>query len=71
MHCPVMPAAERDRELIARFAAESARLHEPQAVRFGRLATADEAGLLGDEAKVLAARGPAASSCPGSSPQPN
>jgi hypothetical protein len=59
VHRPVVPAAERHREFIARFAAERARLHEPQVVRVGRLAAADEACLLGDLAKMLAVAVPA------------
>ena len=48
-----MDAAERDRELVARLAAERARLHVAQVMRVGRLAAADQAGLLGDVAQVV------------------
>ena len=48
----MMDAAERHRELVARLAAQGPRLHEPKMMRVGRLATTEEAGLLGDIAKV-------------------
>ena len=54
MHRPVVPATERDRELIADLAAERARLQVAQMMRVGGFTTADEAWLLGDSAKVLA-----------------
>ena len=47
-----MDAAERHRELVARLAAQGPRLHETKMMWVGRLATAEEAGLLGDVAKV-------------------
>ena len=49
----VMGATKRDREFIARLAAERARLHESQVMGVGRLAGAEEARLLGDEPKML------------------
>ena len=52
---PVMRAAERDREFIARLAAQRAWLHVAQMVGIGWLAAADKARLLHDIAKVLAA----------------
>ena len=52
VHQPMMNAAERHRELVARLAAQGPRLHEPKMMRVGRLATTEEAGLLGDIAKV-------------------
>src|SRR5262245_55250482 len=55
MRGPVMHAAERDREFIARFAAQRAWLHVAQMVGIGWLAATDEARLLHDIAKVLAA----------------
>src|SRR5262245_40840258 len=55
MRGPVMPAAERHREFIARFAAERAWLHVAQMMGIGWLAATDEARLLHDIAKVLAA----------------
>jgi hypothetical protein len=53
MHRPVMPATERDRELIADLAAERARLGEAQVVGIRGLAAAHETCLLGDIAQVL------------------
>src|SRR5260370_367229 len=52
---PVMRAAERDREFIARFAAQRTRLHVAQMMGIGWLTATDEARLLHDVAKVLAA----------------
>src|SRR5262245_1428201 len=52
---PVMHAAERDREFIARLATQRAWLHVAQMMGIGRLAAADQARLLHDIAKVLAA----------------
>src|SRR5215831_363711 len=46
MRGPVMHAAERDREFIARFAAQRAWLHVAQMMGIGRLAAAHEAWLL-------------------------
>lgn len=54
MRGPVMHAAERDREFIARFAAQRAGLHAAQMMGIGWLAATDEAWLLHDVAKVLA-----------------
>ena len=54
VHQPMMNAAERHRELVARLAAEGAGLKVPQMMRIGWLAAADQAGLLGDVTKVLA-----------------
>jgi len=42
---PMMPAAKRDRELIAHFEANGSRLGKPQVMRIGRLPAADEARL--------------------------
>src|SRR6266511_4129160 len=53
MHGPVMHAAERDREFVARLAAERARLHVAQMMGIGWLAATDEPRLLHDTAKVL------------------
>ena len=50
----MVDAAERDRELVARLAAEGAGLKVPQMMRIGWFAAADQAGLLGDVAKVVA-----------------
>ena len=52
VHQSMMNAAERHRELVARLAAQGPRLHEPKMMWVGRLATTEEAGLLGDIAKV-------------------
>src|SRR5262249_25980000 len=52
---PMVPAAEGDREFVARFAAQRAWLHVAQMVGIGWLAATDEARLLHDIAKVLAA----------------
>src|SRR5437016_1975573 len=52
---PVMQAAERDREFIARFAAQRAWLHVAQIMGIGWLAATDEPRLLHHIAKVLAA----------------
>ena len=49
----VVAAAERHDEFVADLAAERARLGEPQVVRVGGRAAADQAGLLGDEPQVL------------------
>src|SRR5262245_58993644 len=49
-----MDAAERDREFVAGLAAECPRLQVAQVMWVGRLAAADQAGLLGDVAQVLA-----------------
>src|SRR5262249_37370304 len=54
MRGPVMHAAERAREFIARFSAQRAWVHVAQMVGIGWLAAADEAWLLHDVAKVLA-----------------
>src|SRR5262245_26156450 len=50
----VMRAAERNGELVARFAAERPRLQITKMMRIGLLAAADEARLLGNITKVLA-----------------
>ena len=55
VHFPMVPAAEGDREFVARFAAQRAWLHIAQMMGIGWLAAADEARLLHDIAKVLAA----------------
>ena len=49
----MMPATERDRELIADLAAERAGLGKSEVVRVRRLAAAHETCLLGDIAQVL------------------
>jgi hypothetical protein len=51
----MMRAAERDGEFVAGFAAQRARLHAAQMVGIGWPAATDEARLLHDIAKVLAA----------------
>ena len=61
---PVMDAAERDREFVAGLAAKRPRLQMPEVMRVRWLAAADQAGLLGDMAKVLACRGSAAARGP-------
>jgi len=54
MRGPMMHPAERDREFVARLAAERPWLQVAQMMGVGRLAPADEAGLLNDKAQVLA-----------------
>src|SRR5215813_6948080 len=53
MHRAMMPAAERDRELIADLAAERAGLGKSEVVGVRGLAAAQQTGLLGDVAQVL------------------
>ena len=53
MHCPMMPAAERDRELIADLAAKRTGLGKSEVVGIGGLTAAHETRLLGDVAQVL------------------
>jgi hypothetical protein len=53
MHCTVVHAAERDRELVARLPSERSWLRITQMVRVRRLPTADKASLPGDIAKVI------------------
>src|SRR6516225_7072639 len=53
MDRPVMRAAERDGEFVARFAAERPWLQVTKMMRIGLFAAADEACLLGDVAQVL------------------
>ena len=53
MHRTMMPATERDRELIADLAAERARLGKSEVVGVRGLAAAHETRLLGDIVKVL------------------
>src|SRR5262245_40261279 len=53
MHRTMMPAAERDRELIADLAAEGTGLREPEMMGVRGLAAAQQTRLLGDVAKVL------------------
>jgi hypothetical protein len=55
----VMHATERDREFIARFAAQRAWLDVPKMMRVRWLAAADEARLLSDEAQMFAISVPA------------
>jgi hypothetical protein len=50
----MMRAAERDGEFVARFAAERPRLEIAKMMRIGLFAAADETGLLGNIAQVLA-----------------
>jgi hypothetical protein len=45
MQLPVMPAAKRDRELIAHLETNGSRLCKPQVMRIGRLPATDEARL--------------------------
>ena len=52
VHQPMMNAAERHRELVARLATQGPRLQVAQVMRVGWLAAAEEAGLLGNVAKV-------------------
>jgi hypothetical protein len=47
-----MDATEWDREFVAGLATQGPRLQEPKMMRVGRFATTEEAGLLGDIAKV-------------------
>src|SRR5580658_4373502 len=54
MNFAMVPAAERDRKLIADFAAERATLCKAQMVRIGWLATAHQARMLCNELYVLA-----------------
>jgi hypothetical protein len=53
MHFAMMDPAERDRELIARFAAKRFLLSKAQMVSVGRLPTADQAGLSANKPKML------------------
>src|SRR5215471_19714985 len=53
MDRPVMRAAERNGEFVARFAAERPWLQIAKMMRIGLFAAADEARLLGDITKVL------------------
>jgi len=50
----VMGATQRHRELVADLCAQPARLGKPKMVGVARLSAADEAGLFGHEAQVLA-----------------
>ena len=52
VHQAMMDATEWDREFVARLATQGPRLQEPKMMRVGRFATTEEAGLLGDIAKV-------------------
>src|SRR5262249_58603472 len=54
MHRPMVDPAERHGKFIARLAAECTRLQVTQVMRIGGLATAEEAWLLSDRAKMLA-----------------
>ena len=49
----MVDAAERDRELVARLAAERHRLHVAQVMRVRRLAAADQAGLLRHKSQMV------------------
>src|SRR5260370_35460610 len=53
MHRTMMPATERDRELVADVAAECTGLREAEVVGIRRLTAAHETRLLGDIAQVL------------------
>src|SRR2546430_7697659 len=53
MHRPMMPATERDCELIADLAAKRAGLGESEVVGVRRLAAAHETCLLGDIVQML------------------
>src|SRR5215471_3828451 len=53
MHRPMMPATERDRELIADLAAERTRLGKSEVVGVRGLAATHETRLLGDIPQVL------------------
>jgi hypothetical protein len=59
MHRTMMPATERDRELVADLAAERAGLCKSEVMRVRRFAAADEACLLSDVAQVLSVAIPA------------
>ena len=48
----MMDSTERDREFVARLAAQGPRLHEAKMMRVGRFATAQQAGLLSNKTKV-------------------
>src|SRR5262245_39991196 len=52
VHQPMVDAAERHRELVARLSTQGPRLQVAQMVGVGWLAATEEAGLLGDIAKV-------------------
>src|SRR5262249_23884532 len=52
VHQSVMDSTQRHRELIARLATHGPRLQVAQMMGVGRLAATEEAGLLGDVAKV-------------------
>ena len=54
MNFAMVPATERDRILIADFAAERTALCKTQMVRIGRLATAQQTWMLRNELDVLA-----------------
>ena len=54
MNLTVMTPAEGYGELVADLTAERSWLRKTQMMRVGRRAAADQAGLLHDEAKVLA-----------------
>ena len=64
MHRPMMPSAERDRELIADLAAKRPGLGKSEVVGIGGLTAAHETRLLGDVAQVLpVAVAPRSSDC--------
>jgi hypothetical protein len=52
VHQPMMDSTERHRELVARLATQGPRLQVAQVVGVGWFAATEEAGLLGDIAKV-------------------
>ena len=53
MHLAMMTTAERNRELIANFSAQSWGLCKAEMVRIGGTATANQARLLGDRFHML------------------
>ena len=53
MHLAMMTTAERDRELIAYFSAQSRGLCKTEMMRIGGTATANQARLLGDRFHML------------------
>lgn len=55
----VVPAAKRDRKLIARLASQGYGLHDPQVMGVGRPAAADQTRLLGDIFDVISIPDPA------------
>ncbi len=54
MNFTMMAAAQRDGELVAHLAAQSPVLRKAQVMSVGRLAAANETGMLGNEPDMLA-----------------